>query len=687
MIKHLAKFKKIYSFAVLSLVMIVFSFYITIKESTIITRLDNLTHDMFFRINAYLNDNVKGDDRVKIVDIDEKSLSALGQWPWDRDLLACLVYKLNEASVVGFDIYFAEYDKRGVITSKMSDESFSSLNIPKYDFCPRTQDTDKAFATALANSNSVLAYAINLGAYKNESNTYRTFYTKHIIGKKPAPLSNQSIAEYNIDYSLLEHGKNITASIEELSDNSYANGFVNSYTHLDNVIRSAFMMIYYDDGEFKQLLPSLSLAMYAKYVGVDDIKAVGDGFNIRLILDEKDTFVVNPHALLGLYFKGKSPHYDYISAIDVLDGTIDPRYFKDKIVLIGTSVVGLNDIRSNSLDENLPGVEIHANAIDNLLNDEYLITPSYSAEILFASLIIIILLSVSFSYFKSIIMQVLFHLILLAVIILGHYYFMVSEKYVLNTFELILVLAIMGLCGILINFFLESRQKEFIKAKLEKKVSKSVAEQLINTDSNVFSTSKREISVFFSDIRDFTTISENMDAADLVKFLNTYMTPMSDIIFKYQGTVDKYIGDAVMAYFNAPNDLENHADCALQAAIEQIKALKSLNEEWQKQNLPYINIGIGINTGECIVGEMGSLARSDYTCIGDGVNTASRVESSCKNYKANILISHNTLAALKDPSIYELELVDELKLKGKDEATKLYKCTGFKGDNLTLWKS
>lgn len=676
MIKHLAKFKKIYSFVVLSIVMIVFSFYITIKESTIITRLDNLTHDMFFRINAYLNNNVKGDDRVKIVDIDEKSLSALGQWPWDRDLLACLVYKLNEASVVGFDIYFAEYDKRGEITKKMSDESFSSLNIPKYDFCPRTQDTDKAFATALSKSNSVLAYAINLGSYINETE------------KKLAPLSNQSIAEENIDYSLLEQGKNITSSIEILSDNSYANGFVNSYSHLDNVIRNAFMMIYYDDGEFKQLLPSLSLAMYAKYIGVDNIKAIGDSFkDIYLILDDKDTFLVNSHALLGLYFKGKSPHYDYISAIDVLNGTIKPEYFKDKIVLIGTSVVGLNDIRSNSLDENLPGVEIHANAIDNLLNDDYLITPKNSAEILLLSLFTVICLSVCFMYLKNIFLQVLCHLVLLMIIILGHYYLIIREKYILHTFELILVLAIMWVFGMLINFFLESRQKELIKAKLEKKVSKSVAEQLINTDSNVFNTSKREISVFFSDIRDFTTISENMDAADLVKFLNTYMTPMSDIIFKYQGTVDKYIGDAVMAYFNAPNDLENHADCALQAAIEQIKVLKSLNEEWQKQNLPYINIGIGINTGECIVGEMGSLARSDYTCIGDGVNTASRVESSCKNYKANILISHNTLAALKDPSIYELELVDELKLKGKDETTKLYKCTGFKGDNLTLWKS
>ena len=673
--KHLIKFKKLYTFLVLAIIVSIFSFMICIREYPLNTRLDNLIHDMFFRFNAYLNANVKGDDRIKIVDIDEKSLAALGQWPWDRDLLACLNYKLSNAKVIGYDIYFAENDKRGRITKDLSDEHFNALNISKYDFCKREKDTDKVFAKSLESTPSVLAYAINLGSYVNETE------------KKLAPLSNQSIAEENIYYKILEHGKNITASIPELSDSAYANGFVNSYSYLDTVIRNAFMMIFYDDGQFKQLLPSLSLAMFAKYKDIDDIKVIGDGYSyIHILLDNQD-IILNAHALLGLYFKGKSPHYEYISAIDVLNETIKPSYFDGKIVLIGTSVIGLNDIRSNPLDENLPGVEIHANAIDNLLNNEFLISPRNASEITFMTLLAIIILSVIFMHLKSVVSQIFWHTVLFISFMVIHYHFIIHERYLLRTFEPILVLSIMGICGLIINFFLEAKQKEMIKNKLEKKVSKSVAEQLINSGNNAFSTSKRNISVFFSDIRDFTTISENMDAADLVQFLNTYMTPMSDIIFKYNGTVDKYIGDAVMAYFNAPNDLEYHADAALQAAIEQIQALVELNKIWSAKGLPYINIGIGINTGECIVGEMGSLARSDYTCIGDGVNTASRVESSCKNYKANILISHNTLAALKNPDIYELELVDELKLKGKDEATKLYKCTGFKGEKLTLWKS
>lgn len=676
LLRHFHKFRKFYSFLVVGIFMSIFSFLICIKEYPLIERLDNLTHDMFFRINSYVNLNIKGDDRIKIVDIDEKSLAILGQWPWDRDLLACLTYKLSQAKVVGFDIYFAERDRIGDITKNMSDDEFKSLNIPKYDFCPRTKDTDKAFATSLSKTNSILAYAINLGSYMNETE------------KKLAPLSNQSIAESNIDYELLQHGKNITASVEELSDSAYANGFVNSYSHLDSIIRNAFMMMYYDDGQFKQLLPSLSLAMYAKYMDVEDIKAIGDDVSyINLFIgDNNKPIILNSQALLGLFFKGSHPHYDYISAIDVLNGTKQPEYFKDKIVLVGTSVVGLNDIRSNPLDENLPGVEIHANAIDNLLNKDFFVLPKYLQEITFLSLIFIIVVISAIMHIKSIFLQITLSVSLIALILLGHYYILIYLKYMLHTFELILIASIMIILGLVINFFIEAKQKELIKNKLEKKVSKSVAEQLINNENNVFSTSKRVITLFFSDIRDFTTISESMDAADLVKFLNTYMTPMSDIIFKYNGTVDKYIGDAVMAYFNAPNDLENHADCALQAAIEQIKTLKDLNDEWQKKGLPYINIGIGINTGECIVGEMGSLKRSDYTCIGDGVNTASRVESSCKNYKANILISEQTKNALADESMYELSLVDEIQLKGKNEFTKLYKCTGYKGENLDLWR-
>ncbi|MBZ7986853.1 CHASE2 domain-containing protein [Campylobacter canadensis] len=661
--------KKTKLFIILAIFLTILAFILSVKELPVFTRLDNILHDMFFSNSIK---KTKGDDKIVIIDIDEKSLKALGQWPWDRDVLACLNDKLKEAKVIGYDIYFAEPDNRGEISIFMSDKQFNNLNIKKLKNCKRYKNPDLAFANSLSKTPSILAYALSLGNYKNDD------------VKAQSPVTNQNISTENIDISLLEKGKNITGNIDILSENSYASGFVNSYSYLDSVIRQAFMLIYYDDGAFKELLPSLSLAMYAKYLNTDDISVYKDEFSYINIKVNNEIIPLNEQALMGIYFSGKSPNYKYISAIDVIDENIDLSFFKDKLVLIGTSTIGLNDIRSNPLDENLPGVEIHANVLDNMINKTFLKPLHYAYEINFLQMLICIVLSLVFMSFKNIFSQVLLIMTLICTILFLHYYLLIYEHILLTTFDVLFIILLCYFSATTINFFLENKQKEFIKSKLERKVSKNVAEALINTDANVFSTSKKEISIFFSDIRNFTSISEQMQTEELINLLNLYMTKMSDIILQNDGTIDKYIGDAIMAYFNAPNSIDYHADAALSSAILQIKALDKLNKELI--NKPYINIGIGINTGICIVGEMGSLQRSDYTCIGDSVNIASRIESMCKNYKANILISEETKNALKDSLKYELVFVDEIKLKGKQNSTKLYKCLGFKGENLNLYK-
>lgn len=661
--------KKTKLFIILAIFLTILAFILSVKELPVFTRLDNILHDMFFSNSIK---KTKGDDKIVIIDIDEKSLKALGQWPWDRDVLACLNDKLKEAKVIGYDIYFAEPDNRGEISIFMSDKQFNNLNIKKLKNCKRYKNPDLAFANSLSKTPSILAYALSLGNYKNDD------------VKAQSPVTNQNISTENIDISLLEKGKNITGNIDILSENSYASGFVNSYSYLDSVIRQAFMLIYYDDGAFKELLPSLSLAMYAKYLNTDDISVYKDEFSYINIKVNNEIIPLNEQALMGIYFSGKSPNYKYISAIDVIDENIDLSFFKDKLVLIGTSTIGLNDIRSNPLDENLPGVEIHANVLDNMINKTFLKPLHYAYEINFLQMLICIVLSLVFMSFKNIFSQVLLIMTLICTILFLHYYLLIYEHILLTTFDVLFIILLCYFSATTINFFLENKQKEFIKSKLERKVSKNVAEALINTDANVFSTSKKEISIFFSDIRNFTSISEQMQTEELINLLNLYMTKMSDIILQNDGTIDKYIGDAIMAYFNAPNSIDYHADAALSSAILQIKTLDKLNKELI--NKPYINIGIGINTGICIVGEMGSLQRSDYTCIGDSVNIASRIESMCKNYKANILISEETKNALKDSLKYELVFVDEIKLKGKQNSTKLYKCLGFKGENLNLYK-
>jgi len=223
-----------------------------------------------------------------------------------------------------------------------------------------------------------------------------------------------------------------------------------------------------------------------------------------------------------------------------------------------------------------------------------------------------------------------------------------------------------------LHYLFESKQKELIKNKFSKKVSKAVAESLIEQgDKDILEAKEKEISIFFSDIRGFTSISEELaNPKKLIDFLNLYMTPMTQIITNNQGTVDKFIGDAIMAYWNAPLEVQNHADKAVQSAITQIKELEKLNISLKDKNLPCIDIGIGINSGLAVVGEMGSQGRSDYTIIGDSVNLGSRLESLCKSYGVKIIISEYTKEKLKEE--YILKKLDKVRVKGKKEPVLIY---------------
>jgi adenylate cyclase len=222
------------------------------------------------------------------------------------------------------------------------------------------------------------------------------------------------------------------------------------------------------------------------------------------------------------------------------------------------------------------------------------------------------------------------------------------------------------------NYLSEIKKTKKIKNKFASKVSQNVMNEILsNKENNSLDTKNKEVTIFFSDIRNFTTISEDLaDSSKLINILNKYIAPMSDIIIEHKGTIDKYIGDAIMAYWNAPLDVENHADKAVEASLKQIKTLQSLNIEFKKSDMPVINIGIGINTGNVVVGEIGSATRSDYSIIGDPVNLSSRLESLCKMYGVQILISEFTYKKLtkKFASMY----VDRVRVKGKKQAIDIY---------------
>lgn len=260
------------------------------------------------------------------------------------------------------------------------------------------------------------------------------------------------------------------------------------------------------------------------------------------------------------------------------------------------------------------------------------------------------------------------------------YTLLLTDGVLLNVFYPFASASLLYLILTLMHYIVESRQKEFIKEKFSKKVSKAVAENLIKQNSQeLMKGSEREITIFFSDIRGFTNISENIGSPKkLINYLNQYMTPMSDIIVKQEGTIDKFIGDAIMAYWNAPLDVVHHANKALDAAIMQLKELENLNKRFVLQNLPIVDIGIGLNSGLGVVGEMGSSGRSDYTVIGDTVNIGSRLESLCKQYGAKIILSQTTKDLLINNEEYIFRELDHVRVKGKKRAVCIYECLGNK---------
>jgi adenylate cyclase len=250
-----------------------------------------------------------------------------------------------------------------------------------------------------------------------------------------------------------------------------------------------------------------------------------------------------------------------------------------------------------------------------------------------------------------------------------------SRGMLLNYIYPLLSLIVTVVTIYLIKLFVESKQKERILDKFSTKVSDAVAQTLLKSKDVDLAGEEREITIFFSDIRNFTTISESFgDPKRLIAYLNRYMSPMSEIIIKNRGTIDKYIGDAIMAYWNAPLRVKRHADLALKTALDQLRWLEHLNRELEAEGLARIDIGIGIHTGLAVVGEMGSHKRSDYTIIGDSVNTASRIEGLCKEFNAKILISEDVKMQLKDEYIFER--VGEISLKGKSSKVMIYKVLG-----------
>jgi adenylate cyclase len=643
------------------LISVTYIFFPQLPES-----FDSNLRDTLFKIRGEIPNN----ENVFIVDIDEKSLQTLGQWPWSRDKIAQILENLTNAGVglIAFDVVFAEEDRTS--PKKVFDKyNVKMENVPDYD---------EIFAKTVATTPTILGYQFELEK-DNE----------HVSKKAPAIPAIFVERNKNPEQNYLIKATGTILNIPIVQDNAYSSGFFNNIPDESGIIRSVPMIISYNDA----IYPSLALEILRVITDTKRVDINYDEAGVKNVKLNDITIPTDRHGRILVNFRGKEKNFRYISALDIFNDKFDKQYIEGKVGIVGTSAAGLLDLRATPFESVYPGVEVHANVVDNILTGDFIYKASWidgaNLAIVFAlSLVVMILITFTPIWFNPFIT-----LAFLGAVLYGAYYALFTEGLVFNIFYPLTTIILAAIIATLLDYFFEIRQEEAIKKKFASKVSKEVMDSLLlDPDNNTFSATQKEITVFFSDVRNFTNISETMpNATVLIEFLNEYMDPMTDIIIKEKGTVDKFIGDAIMAYWNAPGNVPDHAERAVTATLNQLHMIDELNKRVRqdprfentvkmsdKMGVDPIEIGIGLNTGVAVAGEMGSSQRSDYTVIGDPVNLGARLESLCKYYNSKCNISSFTKEQLTGSYIYRF--IDLVTVKGKSEPIEIWQIHDYDRD-------
>ena len=618
-----------------------------------------------------LRGEVPNSQNIVIIDIDDKSIKDIGQWPWSRDIVSQILINLTNSDIglIAFDIVFAEKDRTNPIDIIKKFNISTKQTIPNYD---------NIFSQTISQTPTILGYQFQLS---------KDDFLEQRAPNIPAIFIEKNRDETNKNKVITAYGTIL--NISQLQDNAYSSGFFNNVPDESGIVRSVPLIIRYDD----QIYPSLALEV---------IRTISDNKKVYINYDENGVSNIDigdysiPTDRYGrsiVNFRGGAKSFQYISATDIINGTFNPKDIEGKIAIIGTSAAGLLDLRATPFESVFPGVEVHANIIDNILTNEFISKPSWIdglnlIHILILSFIIVLLIA-----YLPLSISLLLIMSLFIVDIYLIFITLFQDGLILNILFPIITIIVASISAMTLNYFLETRQTKAIKNKFASKVSKEVMDSLLEkNDGDSFAAMSKEITVFFSDVRGFTNISEAMPNAKLlIEFMNEYMDPMTDIIIKQKGTVDKFIGDAIMAYWNAPGDVPDHANRAVIATLEQLHFLDNLNAKLRldsrfinvvkmsdKNKVPIIDIGIGINTGIAIAGEMGSSQRSDYTVIGDPINLGARLESLCKYYNSKLNISNFTKDKLNDDYIYRF--LDLVTVKGKSEPIEIWQIIDYNRD-------
>ncbi len=605
---------------------------------------------------------------IVIVDLDEASLREFGQWPWPRTRIADLIDGIAERGGVatGFDIVFSELDR--LSPSQIAKDN-SNLSEKIRKSLAELPDNEVAMANAMKNHPVILGQA-SVRNKSDVSQNPREIKTVGVVAKGEDPVP---FLQHNKQYDLIQN-------IEILEEAASGFGLFSLSLETDDVVRRIPLIAMVRD----KIRFALSIELLRIATGGESFAIITQIDGIQGIKVAENLVETDPNGNVWPYFS-TSQRSRYVSAGAILNGSIDPNEINGKMVIVGTSVTGLEDFRATPLGQSMPGVEIHAQIIENIMTDKFLKRPSIS--ILFEVLVTLFagLLIIAFVPRLSATKSTLSFVILGASIFLFSWWRFTSSQVLFDSTYPILVTALLFLLTMTANYMREERQKQRIRGAFGQYLSPTLVDQLTESPEKlILGGESKELSVLFSDIRGFTTIFEQYreDPPGLTKLMNAILTKLSRPILKHNGAIDKYWGDAVIAFWNAPIDEDDHAYLACIAALSMMDEISQMNEDhaqkssdYQHYKLHEIKVGIGINTGECVVGNMGSDTRFDYTALGDSVNIASRLEGQSKPYGVPIVIGEATAAQVRDRlAIYEIDLI---RVIGKSEPLHIYALAGY----------
>lgn len=575
---------------------------------------------------------------VTIAAIDEQSLAKVGRWPWSRSVHADIIRRLDEAGarVIAFDIFFSERES------------------PK---------ADTQLARVLGTSKKTVLSTVFL-VDQREARYLGEFGAEAGL-KAIAP---QAIAEGG-GREPRQKAFGVLANIPELQASARYSGHINVLPDADGIYRRVPLVMLHGDRYF----PSFDVQVARAFSPDKEFELKLADYGVVSMKIAGWEFPLDTQGQLLVRYRGKAgTTFPRVSVADILDRKADPALLRDRVVLIGGTATSLGDIRATPFDSAPAGVELRANVIENLLEGGVIERPEWMALVDVTMMVLIGLLMVWLLPRFGVSGGGLLAAAVLAGYVSLAVYLFRSEGLWLNLVYPSLLIALLFSCATLVSYFFTFSEKRYLKLAFGHYVPPAVVDDLVaDAGALRLGGEKRELTVLFSDIRGFTALSEGMQPEDLVKLMNEYFTVMTERVFAHKGSLDKYIGDAIMAVYGAPVAENEHPLQACRSALDMLRALDKLQQKWRPMGLPVIGIGVGINTGPMIVGNMGSATRFNYTVVGDAVNLASRIESLNKTYGTSILISEYTYERVKG-EFSNVREVDSVRVRGREQPVRLY---------------